>query len=133
MTPAEQAAAVYSREPCARTFREDMEAHLLNPAAITHADGRLFMLARPVCRDWDYHAVTDPWFNSLTNAPDCWHIYLGAGDISAFFTIPHDPLPWVSFERNNRLRFHRYDILKRRCTTNSTARTTIPDFSSSGS
>lgn len=128
MTPAEQAAAVYQREPCARTFREDMDAHLLNPAAVIVSCSSAFLMARPVCRAWDQHAITDPWFNSLTCAPDCWHIYLAAGDLSAFFTFPHQPLAWVSFERGNRLRFHSYDTLRRRCTTTriSTVPTSIP-------
>ena len=29
MLPAEKAAAVYAQEPCAQSFREDLEAHLL--------------------------------------------------------------------------------------------------------
>lgn len=126
MTPAEQAAAVYHREECPRSFRQDLEAHLVNPRAVVIATGRLFCMARPVSRDWDQLAITDPNFNSLTCAPDCWHVYLGAGDISEFFTFPHDFLPWVSFERGNRLRIHRYDTLRRRCTTNSKALTSTP-------
>jgi hypothetical protein len=116
MTWAEKAAEVYQREPCARTFREDLEAHLLNPAALVVSIPQVFALVRPVCRAWGRESIVNPWFgNSLTCAPDCWHIYLSAGEYPAIFTFPHEPLPWVSFERGNVLRFYRYETIRSRC------------------
>ena len=111
VSPAEQAAAVYESEPCARTFREDLEAHLLHGIVI--ATPTAFILARYVCRDWPATAIVNPWENDLTCSPrDCLHVYLAAGRTSEFWTFPHQPVTWVSFERRNILRFHRYDTLK---------------------
>lgn len=119
MTWAEQAAAVYQRELCARTFKEDLELHLLNPRALVVSSPQVFAMVRPVCRDWPVSAIVDPSCNSLTCAPDCWHIYLSAGEIPAIFTFPHVPLPWVSFERRNVIRFYRYEKIRGLCTSTS--------------
>ncbi len=120
MTPVEAAAAVYSREPCARSFREDLEAHLLHGIVVNTQTA--FVLARYVCRAWPAAAIVNPWINDLTCAPrDCLHIHLAAGRTSEFFTFPHAPCSWVSFERRNILRFHPYDTIQRRCNTNSQA------------
>jgi len=125
MTPVEQAASVYGRELCARTFREDLEAHLLHGIVINTP--KAFIMARYVCRDWPASAIVDPWQNDLTCAPrDCLHVYLAAGDLLEFFTFPHVETKWISFERKNILRFHPYETTKRRCTTNSQAHTSPP-------
>lgn len=112
---AEQAAAVYGRESCARSFAEDLEAHLLNPQGLVVSCPRAFAMVRPVRRDWERGRIVDPWEYALTCSPDCWHIYLYAGEIDAVFDFPHEPLPWVSFERGNVLRFYRYERIRARC------------------
>lgn len=119
MSPAETAAAVYSREPCARSFREDLEAHLKNGIVISTPTA--FIMARYVCRGWPASMIVNPWENDLTCVHDCLHIYLAAGAISEFFTFPHERTIWLSFERENVLRFHPYDTIKRLCTRNSQA------------
>lgn len=58
MTPVEQAAAVYLSEPCARTFREDLELHLLN--GVVYSTPTAFIMARYVARDWPALSVVDP-------------------------------------------------------------------------
>lgn len=123
MSPAETAAAVYALEPCARTFREDLEAHLLHGIVISTPTA--FIMARYVCRDWPSSVIVNPWLNPETDltcaSRDCLHIYLAAGNLGEFFTFPHQYATWVSFERRNILRFHSYDTIKRRCNTNSQA------------
>lgn len=102
MTPVEQAAAVYDREPCVNTFREDLEAHLLN--GLVFSTPTAFVMARYTSRE------------SLTCALEtCIHVHLAAGDVMEIFNFPHIPCEWVSFERDNVLRFHRYEHLKKRC------------------
>lgn len=118
MTPIEQAAAVYQREECARSFREDLEAHLLH--GLVFSTPRGFIMARYVRRDWAHSAIVDPWQNGeneATCAPekDCLHVYLAAGELSEFFTFPHRRVLWVSFERSNRLHFHPYNRIQRLC------------------
>jgi hypothetical protein len=115
MNPAEQAAAVYEREPCARTFRSDLEAHLLHGIVISTPTA--FIMARYVGSSWPTQDIVNPWCNDLNpSRRDCLHIYLAAGDLSEFFTFPHKPVTWCSFERRNILRFYSYQSLKRRCT-----------------
>lgn len=107
MTPAEHAAAVYSRESCARTFREDVEAHMLNGYVVSTPE--MFVLFRPVNWMNGTSAIVDPWFEH--EECDTWHIYLFAGDVTNLGKhIPY-PLPRVSFERNNVLRVFSYDRL----------------------
>jgi len=102
-----------------------MEAHLLHGIVISTPTA--FIMARYVCRDWPASSIVDPWENDLTCAPrDCLHIYLAAGDLLEFFTFPHQPVMWISFERRNILRFHSYQALKRRCITNLQDHTSPP-------
>lgn len=104
MTPVEQAAAVYDREPCAGTFREDLEEYLLH--GMVHSAATAFVMARYTTRE-----------DSLTCPLEtCIHVHLAAGDVSEMFNFPHMPCKWISFERKNVMRFHPYDQLKRRCT-----------------
>lgn len=124
VSPVEIAAAVYDQEPCARTFREDLEAHLLHGIVISTQTA--FVMARYVCRDWPASAIVDPWNNDLACVPDCLHIYLAAGRTSEFWTFPHKKVKWISFERGNSLRFHPYDQLQRLCSRQSKARISRP-------
>lgn len=108
MTPVEQAAAVYLSEPCARTFREDLESHLLH--GVVFSTPTAFIMARYVARDWPPHRIVDPSQNNTTDDHlDCLHVYLASGDLTEFFTFPHKPCKWVSFERENVLKFYSYE------------------------
>jgi len=99
MTPYEQAALVYLKEPCARTFREDLENHLF--VGWVFNSPSLFLMGRQVMSDWPHHMIADSGVSD--DEGDCWHVWLAAGDMKeAIRLIPHD-LPWLSFERNNRL------------------------------
>ncbi len=117
MTPIEKAAAVYESEPCARPFREDLEAHLLHGLVFNTRES--FIMARYVSKDWSPQDIVNPWINHKDGSQlNCIHIYLASGDITEFFTFPHQSVKWVSFERNNRLKFYHYLPLKSRCTKN---------------
>jgi hypothetical protein len=110
ITPFEQAAQVYHMEPCARTFRYDLELHLLNGYVYSTPD--YFVMGRPVQRCAPRDAIVDPAINHA--APDCWHVYLAAGDMPKALTMVPYPLPWMSFERGNRLRFWKMSRISRR-------------------
>ncbi len=126
MTPVEIAKTLHIREDGPRSFLEDLEAHLIH--GLVMSTPTAFIMARYVCRDWPGESIINPWVNDPGSSHiDTLHIYLAAGDISEFFTFPHRPCRWISFERRNILRFHSYDTLKRRCTTNSTAPISLPD------
>lgn len=100
MTPVEKAAAVYEREPCARTFKEDLEAHLLHGYVFSTPE--FFLMGRPVIRGAIYSLIVNPWH--VFDDPDCWHVYLFAGDLSKVYAAIPYPLPFISFERKNKLR-----------------------------
>lgn len=75
----------------------------------------LFIMARP-CRAADppgNHGVIDPL--QFPENPDCWHIFLAAGDLSALrMMAPPVIYPWVSyFRRDGRLRIIPYATLAR--------------------
>lgn len=113
MSPVEQAKILHESEAGPRSFREDLEAHLLH--GLVYSTPTAFIMARYVRRDWPDEVIVDPWCNpetDLTCAPDCVHVYLAAGDISQFLTFEHKPCAWVSFERRCRLRFYPYPSIQ---------------------
>lgn len=107
MTPFEKATEVYQREPCARTFVDDLALHLRHGWVIS-APG-WFIMGRPVCYwAWSNQQILDPSFNP-PDEPDCWHVWLAAGDlVQALKFIPF-PLPYISFERKNVLKMYSFD------------------------
>lgn len=116
MSPAEQAAAVYLSEPCARMFEEDLDAHLLH--GLVYSTPTAFGMARYVCSAWPHEWIVDPWFNSRDHGThDTLHVYLAAGNLREILALPHFPAAFISFERQNRLRFYDYDQLTKRCKT----------------
>jgi hypothetical protein len=108
LSPYLLAAEVYEREPCARTFAEDIIAHLEGGYVVNSPT--VFLMFRPVARAGEEEEIVNPW--RCFPAPDCWHVYLASGDSSEFASHFPFPLPWVSFERKNRLRFHRFRHFK---------------------
>ena len=112
MTPVERAAAVYQQEWCARTFREDLEAHLLNGYVFSTPE--TFVMGRLVQHDADPALIVNPWHRFETG--DCWMVYLAAGKIvkDPYRWVPY-PLPWVAFERENQLRVWPLERVLRLC------------------
>lgn len=103
--PAAAAAAVYRSEPCTRSFREDLEAHLLGGWVISTPAA--FAMGRPVQRSAPAADILNPWHQFPAEHADAWLIYLAAGDLRQLLRwIPH-PLPWIGWERSNKLRWYR--------------------------
>jgi len=112
MTPIEVAAAVYDREPCVRTFSEDLHAHYDHGYVFSTPD--YFLMARKVYRYAQPHQILNPYFNLWESPPNCWHVYLYAGNMSAAFKCADVQLSFVSFEKRNRLKVYTWaDIHKR--------------------
>ena len=125
MRPVLKAAAVYDKEPCVRPFAQDLEAHLLHGVVVSTPD--LFFMARPVSHDATGDRIVNPWHNTWDKEPDCWHVYLYAGDMmSAFKQVCW--LPFVSFEKRNRLRVYRRNVIYAACSRHSlvSCRTSLP-------
>lgn len=120
LSPFQQAAAVYDREPCARSFAEDLELHLLN-GWVASSPG-YFVMARPVPSAADLERVRDPAW--LWPAEDCdaWWIYLAAGDLAAACRCIPFPLEFMGFERKNQSRFLPFGSAVRRLSRARSAR-----------
>lgn len=117
MTPVERAAAVYAREPCARTFREDLEAHLLH--GYVWSSPTAFVMARPVNRLAPRELIVNPWHVFAEEEVDCWLVYLAAGCRTEIWGACPKWLPFVMWERNNVLRTYYAQRVKRLCTHSS--------------
>ena len=115
MRPIEWAASVYDREPCARTFTEDLEAHLLH--GYVFSSPKYFWMGRPVYVAALESEIVNPWHNTWDKEPDCWHYYLYSGSIAHAVQLTPYKLPWLSFERNNILRLYRSDVIWEKCLT----------------
>jgi len=104
-----QAAAIYQREPCARTFQQDLEWHFRFGYVLSTPE--CFVMGRGVRHDADHSDIVCPAVRFKT--PDCWHIYLLAGSMEAAWLLMPFRLRWMSFERNNILRIYETDKLRR--------------------
>jgi hypothetical protein len=102
-SPVELAAAVYSREECGASFREDLEAHLLN--GYVHSTPTAFVMARPVRSSADEALILDPWHSFPREEQDAWLVVLAASDLASLLPLFPHPLPFIGWEKRNRLRF----------------------------
>lgn len=103
-SPAQLAAEVYRREPCARTFGEDVEAHLIN--GYVFSTPTYFAMGRAVDSSASNQLVVNPWHVFPVEQCDAWLVYLVAGDMrEAWGRFPYF-LPKIGFERKNVLRYY---------------------------
>lgn len=107
MTPVEQAAAVYQREWCASSFREDLEAHLLG--GYVHSTPAAFVMARPVCSTAEEGLILDPWHSFDRAECDAWLVWLAAGDLASMLPLLPYELPRIGWQKRNRLRWHGFE------------------------
>lgn len=110
ISPYDEAALVYQREPCARSFEEDLDLHLR--FGYVFSTPHAFIMGRAVSRAGDPSDIVNPAFQF--DAPDTWWIYLAAGDLREFFLREPYPLPWVGWEIRNKPRFYSMDRVKER-------------------
>lgn len=103
MTPVEQAAAVYQREACARSFDDDLAAHLKGGYVFSTPDA--FVMIRPVRSFADERLIVDPWVKFEREDCNAWLVYLAAGDLASLLPLLPYPLPLIGWERKNRLRW----------------------------
>lgn len=107
MTPFEKAADVYRNEWCARSFKEDLALHFQFGWVISSP--RFFVMGRPVCRWWESSEIVNPECRVFLDSPDCWHVWLAAGDLKEALKFLPFPLPYISFERKNVLKMYPFD------------------------
>lgn len=107
MTPFEQAAAVYDREPCARNFEQDLLLHLQFGYVVSTPEA--FAMVRRVRHDWPDERLREPCATAADG--DCWFVWLLAGDLALTTRWLPCELPWLGYERNNRVIVRRVDKL----------------------
>jgi hypothetical protein len=103
--------AVYQREHCRRSFDEDYTLHELHGIIIETDE--FFAMGRPVKQNALQSEIVNPAHVFPPRECDCWHIYLFAGSMHLLFELMPFPLPWVSFERQNRLIFVPMERIRR--------------------
>src|SRR5512136_811009 len=113
MTTMHKALEVYRREVCGSTFEDDLSAHLLHGCVFSRPD--FFVMLRPVCSKAPREQIIDPWHVFHTDY-DCWHMYLFAGNMARAWDFLPFPLPLVSFEKRNSLRFYDLGSFRRHST-----------------
>lgn len=113
MTTIAKALEVYAREQCGSTFEDDLSAHFKHGMVFSRPD--FFVMLRPVCSCAPVAQIIDPWHVFHTDY-DCWHMYLFAGNMARAWDFLPFPLPLVSFEKRNSLRFYRLESFRRRIT-----------------
>lgn len=107
MTPFELAQQVYHREPCARDFWTDLLLHLHHGYVFSTRD--TFLMGRAVDRYASYEEITSP--THVFESPNAWLVYLAASArkgeaIRTFLRYEPHELPWIGWERKNRLRWY---------------------------
>lgn len=113
MTPYEEARAIYTKEPCKRTFGEDLVAYFLHGYVISTPD--FFVMARPVNGAAMPSMIVDSRVQFPRDTWNCWHVHLMAGNMAkAWAALPFD-LPLFTFERQNVLRMHRTNRIRALC------------------
>ena len=112
MTPYEIAQSVYEQEDCARSMKEDLQLHVRH--GFVFITPSAFLIGRPVRKDAPHGEILSPWVQFQD--PDCWLVYLAAGEgsLQTFARLEPYPLPWFAWERDNRLRFYERSRLMRR-------------------
>lgn len=108
--PILRARQVYTQEPCARNFEEDLYLHLNTPGSIVYKDAGNLALVRPIDSKDEYHRFTNPAV--IYPTADCWWVYLLVGDFRFLVNLLPYPLPLIGWERDNVPRFYDLQTLK---------------------
>ena len=107
--PLALAAQVYENEHCVNSFDLDVATYCKFGYVI--CTPQVFLMGRPVVKGADYHLLMDCSYRF--ERPDCWWIFLAAGDMTEFFR--HEPfqLPYFGWERKNKPRWwKRKDLIR---------------------
>lgn len=104
-SPVERVAALYGGAEGGRSFREDLEAHLLNGYVFSTPE--VFAMGRAVSSRAGTEAIRDPWHGFAREDCDAWLVYAMAGRVEALLRLIPYPLPLLGWERagRNGLRF----------------------------
>lgn len=124
--PFQEAQAFYKRDPGKRTFPEDLVLHLQYGWVVSSPT--VFLMGRPVVRGADVALILEP--SHKFENPDAWLVWFAAGadPISCLHLMPFY-LPYVGWEKNNRLRFYPTRYFTSHAFTPATANRQRPVYS----
>jgi hypothetical protein len=111
MTPVERAAAIYKRERCTRSFRDDLEIHLLHGFVFSRPD--YFVMGRPVISTAPENDIVDPLFQFHSADCDAWHVALFSGNIMRALHVMPWRLELMTMQRSNELRIYKLSEIER--------------------
>jgi hypothetical protein len=117
--PIYQAAMVYQREPCARTFQEDLDIHLMT--GYVYSTPEYFVMGRAVSSKAPESQIVDPRVPFPDDECDCWMVYLAAGDLTQLFKHDLVGYPYVCWEKRNKLKIYSLAAVKERVCFRSNA------------
>jgi hypothetical protein len=114
MTPAERIHALYS--DCDRSFRGDLEQHLLNGYVFSTPE--FFLMGRAVDSTASMEDINDPSLAFPRDRQDCWLVYAYAdimgssprGLVKNVLTMMPYHLPMVAWQRKRHSRLRYYQI-----------------------
>jgi hypothetical protein len=98
--PFTRAALCHEALGSAWRFAQIVEAHAQSGHVVITPE--ICLLFRGVRREWSGAELCDPLLYSPE--PDCWHVWLLAGDFRQSLRWMPYPLPWVSFHRRGSLK-----------------------------
>jgi len=112
-TPFDEVSELYEVYPQARTFEEDLCAHISSGYVISTPE--FFVMGRGVDRWGGEETIADPWHRFPEGEVNAWFVYAFAGRLTgeagAAFrrAIPYE-LEWVGWARyGRRVRFYRWE------------------------
>lgn len=109
------ARSIWLLESCARPFELDLLLHLRH--GYVFSTPRSFVMGRPVRRNATREEIVDP-SHCFGPEADAWLVYCAAGTAGMAWFLDQEPypLPYIGWERDNKLRFYERERLIR-CTT----------------
>lgn len=101
------AMAIYEREPCLRSFWDDLFIHIMSGFVLK--TDKIFIMARPVNSKAPRGLIVDPIFPFVQDEWDCWHMHVVAGDITHCWDYFPYRLKYVSWELKNQFRIYEHE------------------------
>jgi hypothetical protein len=104
------ARSIWLLEPCARPFELDLLLHLRH--GYVYSTPRSFVMWRRVKSDALPEQIVDPSIEFGPEA-DAWFVFCAAGTegVARLFEAEPYPLPFIGWERDNKIRFYKRERL----------------------
>ena len=102
-----KAKKAYLKQTSEIEFYKDLSAHS-SLGQIYYSD-EYFLIGKKIKKGSKIADVMNPFFEFPN--PDCWMVYLYAGNIRIPFELADEKFPWVCFERRGKLKYYKYETI----------------------